>query len=140
MIRKYANKAVAWLINTFNVNMQGARALTVPGRKTGNIQTLVVNPLNQEGELYLVSSRGESSWVKNARAAGEVTLSKGNKPERYSVSEINDTDLKFDVMRDYLKRWGWQVSSFMHVSKSSTDEQVRAVLHKHPTFRLTPVG
>lgn len=140
MIRKYANKGVAFLINTFNLNMQGARALTVLGRNTGNVQTLVVNPLNYNGELYLVSSRGESSWVKNARAAGEVTLSKGNKPERYSVSEIEDTDLKFAVMRDYLKRWGWQVSSFMHVSKSSTDEDVRAILQKHPTFLLTPVS
>lgn len=140
MIRKYANKGVAFLINTFNLNMQGARALTVRGRNTGNVQTLVVNPLNYNGELYLVSSRGESSWVKNARAAGEVTLSKGNKPERYSVSEIEDTDLKFAVMRDYLKRWGWQVSSFMHVSKSSSDEDVRAILHKHPTFLLTPVS
>lgn len=61
MILKYANKGVAFLINRFNINMQGARVLTVRGRKSGNIQTLVVNPLNYQGELYLVSSRGESS-------------------------------------------------------------------------------
>lgn len=78
--------------------------------------------------------------MKNARAAGEVTLSKGNKPQRYAISEINDTGLKFSIMRDYLKRWGWQVSSIMHVNKSSSDEEVRAILHKHPTFLLKPVS
>lgn len=136
MIRKYANKAVAFLINTFNLNMQGARAMTVRGRKTGNIQTLVVNLLDHQGDLYLISSRGESSWVRNARAAGEVTLSKGNKPIAYRVEQVEDRELRFTLMREYLNRWGWQVSSFMHVNKHSTDDEVRAILDNHPTFIL----
>lgn len=136
MIRKYANKAVAFLINTFNINMQGARVLRVNGRKTGKVQTLVVNPLEYQGETYLVSSRGESSWVRNARATSEVHLSKGKQGQRYRVDEVDDEDLKFQLMRRYLDRWGWQVSSFMHVSKSSADDEIRAILDKHPTFRL----
>jgi hypothetical protein len=33
-------------------------------------------------------------------------------------------------MRAHLRKWGWQVKSFMGVEKNFTDDEIRAILHK----------
>jgi hypothetical protein len=48
--------------------------LEVPGRKSGRTISIPVHPLDHDGRRYLISSRGESTWVRNARATGEVVL------------------------------------------------------------------
>jgi hypothetical protein len=48
--------------------------LEVRGRKTGRTISLPVDPLDLDGQRYLVCARGNSNWVRNARTAGEVTL------------------------------------------------------------------
>ena len=48
--------------------------LEVRGRKSGKIIRLPVDPLDLDGRRYLVCARGDSIWVRNARAAGEVVL------------------------------------------------------------------
>jgi hypothetical protein len=50
--------------------------LEVRGRKTGRLISLPVDPLDLDGKRYLVCARGESNWVKNARAAGEIVLAR----------------------------------------------------------------
>jgi hypothetical protein len=50
--------------------MSGSRALIVPRRATGEPQRIPVIPVEHEGARYIVSTRGESDWVKNLRAAG----------------------------------------------------------------------
>ena len=46
--------------------------LEVRGRKSGRILSLPVDPIAVDGRRYLVCARGESQWVRNARATGEV--------------------------------------------------------------------
>jgi hypothetical protein len=46
----------------------------VRGRRSGRTITLPVDPIEFEGHCYLVCARGNSNWVRNARAAGEVAL------------------------------------------------------------------
>lgn len=52
----------------------GAEGLVVRGRTTRQPQRVPVIPVEHEGERYLVSTRGESEWVRNIRAAagGEI--------------------------------------------------------------------
>jgi len=52
----------------------GAKELVVRGRTTRQPQQVPVIPVEHEGERYLVSTRGESEWVRNIRAAagGEI--------------------------------------------------------------------
>jgi len=52
----------------------GAKGLVVRGRTTRQPQQVPVIPVEHEGERYLVSTRGESEWVRNIRAAagGEI--------------------------------------------------------------------
>ena len=48
--------------------------LEVRGRKSGRTISLPVDLLDLDGRRYLVCARGNSNWVRNARAAGEVRL------------------------------------------------------------------
>jgi len=48
----------------------GAVTLVVPGRRTGHLEKVPVIPVEHDGARYLVSTRGESNWVRNLRAAG----------------------------------------------------------------------
>lgn len=52
----------------------GAKGLVVRGRVSRQPQRVPVIPVEHEGERYLVSTRGESEWVRNIRdaAGGEI--------------------------------------------------------------------
>src|ERR1041384_8154257 len=56
------------------LGMSGVEPLVVRGRRTGEPQKLPVIPVEHDGGTYVVSTRGESDWVRNVRAAGQVEL------------------------------------------------------------------
>ena len=59
--------------------------LTVPGRKTGRLYSTPVDAIELGGERWLVAGYGPAAWVQNARAAGEVTLSRGGHTARFTA-------------------------------------------------------
>jgi deazaflavin-dependent oxidoreductase (nitroreductase family) len=64
------------------------RVLSVPGRKSGNLQTTPVSPLTVGGKLYVVGGTVEADWVKNARAAGWGMLKQGRHSQRVTLVEL----------------------------------------------------
>src|SRR5450631_1100966 len=66
--------------------------LQVRGRKTGRIHSTPINMLEAGGKKYLVAPRGRAQWVRNAEAAGEVSLKKGSKRLRFRLRPIPDAD------------------------------------------------
>jgi hypothetical protein len=48
--------------------------LQVKGRKSGKIYSTPIDLLEMDGKRFLVAPRGRTQWVRNAEAAGEVTL------------------------------------------------------------------
>ena len=48
--------------------------LQVRGRKSGKIYSTPIDLLELGGKRFLVAPRGRTQWVRNAEAAGEVTL------------------------------------------------------------------
>src|SRR5947208_1819700 len=62
--------------------------LEVRGRKSGRTISLPVDPIELDGRRYLVCARGDSNWVRNARAAGEVVLVRALRRRRYAVREL----------------------------------------------------
>jgi hypothetical protein len=62
--------------------------LEVRGRKSAKTFSLPVDPIEFEGHRYLVCARGNSNWVRNARAAGEVVLVRAMRRHRYTVREL----------------------------------------------------
>ena len=57
--------------------------LQVRGRKSGKIYSTPIDLLELDGKRFLVAPRGRTQWVRNAEAAGEVTLKKGSKREKF---------------------------------------------------------
>ena len=51
--------------------------LTVPGRKSGTPRSTPVTPMTVDGKRYVVAGFPGADWVRNVRAAGEVTLTRG---------------------------------------------------------------
>ena len=70
--------------------------LEVKGRKTGRTISLPVDPIEAEGRRYLVCARGESQWVRNARAAGEVALEVGIVDARLALGPERKADAQND--------------------------------------------
>jgi deazaflavin-dependent oxidoreductase (nitroreductase family) len=135
-VANISNTVVEFVVGAVGLPLMGAEVLDVRGRKSGIGRSVVVNPLDLGGQVYLLSARGESQWVKNLRAAGEGRLRRGKRSRAFRAHEVTAEEEKLSVMRAYLQRWGWQVRSFMGVDKNSTDEARREILAKHPVFVL----
>src|ERR1700688_4238615 len=64
--------------------------LQVRGRKSGKIYSTPIDLLERGGKRFLVAPRGRTQWVRNAEAAGEVTLKKGRTRQRFRLLPIPD--------------------------------------------------
>jgi deazaflavin-dependent oxidoreductase (nitroreductase family) len=121
------------------VSILGSRVLAVRGRTSGTWRTTPVNLLDQRGQRYLVSARGEGQWVRNLRVAGTGELRVGQRTETFRGRELSDEE-KVPVLRAYLKRWKIEVGAFFDgVGPDSSDAQIHAVAVKHPAFEVLPV-
>ncbi len=66
--------------------------LQVRGRKTGKLHFTPVNLLELGGKRFLVAPHGQTPWVRNAEAAGEITLKRGGSRERFRLRPLSDTE------------------------------------------------
>ncbi|MGX2998627.1 nitroreductase family deazaflavin-dependent oxidoreductase [Streptomyces sp. JNUCC 64] len=119
------------------VSLHGSAELSVRGRESGEWRRVPVNPLAHPGGPYLVSTRGNSAWVRNLRAAQGGRLRVGRRDWEFTSVELSDEE-KPEVLRRYLERWGWEVSRmFGGLTARSTDAELLAAAPRHPVFRLT---
>jgi deazaflavin-dependent oxidoreductase (nitroreductase family) len=134
--RNVMNKAVQQLAR-WGVSVMGSRELQVRGRTSGQIRSIPVNLLGIDGHDYLVAPRGETQWVRNLRAAGEGSLRVGRHLRAFAPTELADDD-KVDILREYLRRWKWEVGVFFEgTGPDSTDDELRAIAPRHPVFAIT---
>src|SRR6266542_3436078 len=75
--------------------------LTVPGRRTGRLHSTPVDVMQVGGARWLVAGYGPANWVRNARAAGEVTLSRGTRTEAFGIAEAAPEEA-VQVLRTYM--------------------------------------
>jgi len=113
--------------------------LTVRGRRTGRDHTTPVVPLVTPQGRWLVSPYGEVGWVRNTRASGQVTLSRGDTVEPLRAEEIAP-DEAVPILRAYRskKPVGWIVRSHIAFGPRSSDEVIAAQASRHPVFKLSP--
>jgi deazaflavin-dependent oxidoreductase (nitroreductase family) len=129
------NRAVAGLTRA-GISVAGSRVLEVPGRRTGAARRTPVNPLELDGERYLVAPRGDTQWARNLRASGSGRLLVGRRGEEFTATELPDDD-KPPILRAYLRRWKWEIGMFFEgVGPDSTDEELRGIAPRHPVFRI----
>ncbi|QLY27880.1 nitroreductase family deazaflavin-dependent oxidoreductase [Nocardia huaxiensis] len=142
--RYIAPKGIEPLMNRFfnmlpklGISIMGSRLLAVRGRKSGEWRTTMVNLMvTEDGTRYLVAPRGQTQWVKNLRVAGAGELRLGRKAEPFTAVEVADAD-KTPVLREYLKRWGWEVGQFFEgITKNATDAELADIAPGFPVFRI----
>jgi deazaflavin-dependent oxidoreductase (nitroreductase family) len=108
--------------------------LTVPGRKTGRLYSTPVDVVEVAGDRWLVAGYGPVSWVRNARAARGVTLSRGGRSELYTVEEAN-SQAAIPVLRAYIDEIK-VTRPYFDANPASPDDAIAAELERHPVFRL----
>src|SRR5688572_119872 len=62
--------------------------LTVRGRKSGQLRTVAIAIMQRDGKRYVGSPYGLADWVRNLRAAGEATLTRGQRSETIRATEV----------------------------------------------------
>jgi deazaflavin-dependent oxidoreductase (nitroreductase family) len=123
------------LIN-LGISPGGASLVTVRGRRSGRPHTTPVNPIERDGQMWLVAPYGAVGWVRNLRAAGEVTLSRGRRSQRLRAVEVGPQEAA-PVLRDYLKKIR-VVRPYFDVKPDGPTEAFVAEAGRHPVFRLDP--
>jgi deazaflavin-dependent oxidoreductase (nitroreductase family) len=135
---KHAFNPMIGGLTRLGLSLAGSRVLEVRGRKSGEWRRTPVNPLELEGERYIVAPRGETQWVRNLRASSEGRLRKGRWTEEFTATELPDEE-KLPVLRAYLKKWAWEVGAFFHgVGADASDEDLHRIAPLHPIFRISP--
>ena len=132
--RRLVNELMKRLLR---VNLAGRHAylLTVPGRKSGKLyETPVI--LVENGERWLVAPYGDVGWVRNARASGEVTLSRRKHRETVKIHEVGP-EQSAPVLRTYLRQVR-PVRPFFDATPDSPVEAFAAEAAQHPVFLIDP--
>jgi deazaflavin-dependent oxidoreductase (nitroreductase family) len=107
-------------------NPFGTATIVVRGRKSGNELSVPVIAVEHEGARYLVSTRGESDWVKNLRAAGRAEIRRKGQTDKVTVVEL-PIEEREPVIAAYRAKAGKEVERYFKQLPDPAD---------HPVFRL----
>jgi deazaflavin-dependent oxidoreductase (nitroreductase family) len=110
--------------------------LEVRGRKSGKIYSTAVNLMELDGKQFLVAPRGRTQWVRNAEAAGEVTLKRGSR-RRFRLRALDDAE-KPHVLKAYLTNYKSAVQKFFPIPPDVPLEEFGKIAAGYPAFELSP--
>ena len=107
----------------------GSITLVVAGRTTGTLRKLPVIPVEVDGAHYLVSTRGESDWVRNLRAAGGRGEQRGKRLSGPFVATETPDEERPPIIEAYRRKAGKMVDAYFEKLTDPAD---------HPVFRIDP--
>ena len=90
--------------------------------------------VEEAGKRLLVAPYGEVGWVRNARAAEQVTLTRGRRSETVRIVELSAEDAA-PVLKRYLAQVP-VVRPFFDVTSKSSLRDFIAEAPQHPVFRI----
>jgi deazaflavin-dependent oxidoreductase (nitroreductase family) len=131
---RISNTIVAALLRR-GVKMGSNALLTVPGRKSGEPRTTPVTLLERDGERYLQSPFGEVNWVRNLRAAGQGTLTRGRHAEPITVVELTPAEAA-PVYKAALASVPSIIKGYFDVTPDSPLADFEREAPRHPMFRI----
>jgi len=120
------------------VKMGTTSLLTVRGRKSGQPHTVPVVLVEQDGRRCLVAPYGVVQWVRNIRAAGTATLTRGHHAEDITVTELEAREAA-PVLKEYLSHVSAGVRSYFDARRDSSLEAFEREAPRHPVFQILAV-
>ena len=108
--------------------VSGTETLTLTARASGQPQKIPVISVDVDGTRYLVSTRGESQWVKNLRANTAVSITTKAGTTNYTAAEVPVAQ-RDKVLQAYRVKAGKTVEGYFAKLPDPAD---------HPVFSLTP--
>jgi deazaflavin-dependent oxidoreductase (nitroreductase family) len=133
--RRVANTLITPLIRV-GFAPRGAFLLTTIGRKSGRRYATPVVLVEHAGERWLVAPFGERGWVKNARVAGWVELTRGRLTKRVEVAEVPAAE-RAPILQAYVRTVP-VTRRFFAADLGAPLEAFAAEAARHPVFRLSP--
>jgi deazaflavin-dependent oxidoreductase (nitroreductase family) len=135
-IERAFNKAFGFLVG-MGLGFSYNYLLQVRGRKSGKIYSTPIDLLQIDGKRFLVAPRGRAQWVRNAEAAGEVTLKKGSQRNKFGLRTLSDQE-KPAILKAYLDQFKREVQGYFPVPAGSPLEAFRDLVQNYPAFELIP--
>ncbi|MCA9906258.1 MAG: nitroreductase family deazaflavin-dependent oxidoreductase [Anaerolineae bacterium] len=130
---RIANRIARWLISA-GIGPANGYLLGVRGRKTGKLYTTPVALVIEGQDRYLVSPYGEVNWVRNARAAGAVSLMRAGKTETVTIQEL-DAAQSAPILKLYAQH-NAVTRPYFDAAPDAPVEAFAAEAAQHPVFRL----
>lgn len=113
--------------------------LTVRGRKSGQPRTTPVVMTEQNGKRYLAGTFGNVNWVRNLRAAGEATLTRGRHTETAAVVELSTVEAALFLKQVVAIAPGF-IRGYFDVTADASLEEFEREAPRHPVFLLQPLA
>ena len=130
------NALITMLLHA-GVKMGTTSLLTVRGRTSGQPHTVPVILVEQDGQRFLVAPYGVVQWVRNIRAAGTATLTRGRRSEAISVTELEAREAA-PILKQYLVK-ATAARPYFDATKDSPLEAFEREAALHPVFQITTV-
>ena len=109
--------------------------LQVRGRKSGKLYSTPIDLLELNGKRFLVAPRGQTQWVRNAEAAGEVTLKRGSFQQSFRVVPVAEAD-RPPLLKAYLEKFKAEVQRYFPIAAGSDVSAFEGIAAEYPVFEL----
>lgn len=108
--------------------------LTVRGRKSGKPRTTPVVIIELDGRRYLLAPYGIVAWVRNLRAVGRATLTRGRRAEEVQAVELLNPEAAHVLKRCLAEKLPSFTSAALGVTTNSPFEEIERATLSHPVF------
>ena len=131
--RRIINKCIKWLLK-LGLKPDSYYLLTVTGRKSGKLHTVPVVIIEDKAKRWLVAPYGVVDWVKNARATGVVTLTRGKHGQNFAFRELPSLEAA-PILKIYIQQFPITEPYFDSNPNSSLNE-FELDARSRPVFEL----
>lgn len=135
-IEKTLNRMLGFVAN-LGIGPAYVYLLQVKGRKSGKTFSTPVSLLELDEKQFLVAPRGRTQWVRNAEAAGEITLKKRGTARKFRIRPLDNSE-KPVVLKAYLTNYKGAVGRFFPIPPDSAVQSFAQIADGYPAFELIP--
>jgi deazaflavin-dependent oxidoreductase (nitroreductase family) len=135
LLRRVANTLMRLLLR-LGLAPRTTVLLTVPGRRSGTPRSTPVTLVEEDGQRWLVAPYGPVGWVRNARAAGQVELSRGRRSETVRLQELVP-EAAAPILKTYVERVRI-TRPYFDAAPDAPLAAFAAEAPRHPVFQIIP--